>query len=85
MAKKRSKTNGKHDAAKDLWVSPRFTLKGENGERAWDHRQVGSPGSGRFLELADIALGTKKAEPRKKRVAVGGTHDIADKTEPYSS
>lgn len=64
----------------DLWVSPNHTLKGNRGERGWDHRLV-PPNSSRFLELADIALGLKK--PTKKKAAAAGTHQT-DKTEPYS-
>lgn len=71
------------DLSKDLWISPRFSLKGQNGDRAWDHRQMGNPGSARFLELADIALGMRKPEPRKK-AHPGSTH-VTSKPEPYTS
>jgi len=50
----------------DLWIAPRFNLKGTDGERAWDHRCDGNTSGSRFLELADIALGLKK-ETRKRR------------------
>jgi hypothetical protein len=72
------------DLSKDLWVAPQFSLKGRDGNRAWDHRHVGDPNSARFLELADIALGVHKRELRK-HVAASGTaaHDTV-KTEPYS-
>ncbi|HWG49775.1 MAG TPA: hypothetical protein VN669_08780, partial [Candidatus Acidoferrales bacterium] len=69
MPRKRPKITSDEDLSKDLWISPRFSLKGQNGDRAWDHRQVGNPGSARFLELADIALGMRKPESKKK-----GTH-----------
>ena len=52
--------------SKELWVAQRTNLKGESGERAWDHRHVGAPSGSRFLELADIALGLKKPYPKKK-------------------
>lgn len=84
MARKKTKISLQEDLAKELWISPRFSLKGQNGERAWDHRQVGNPGSARFLELADIALGTRKPEPRKKAPANASTH-VTEKPEPYSS
>ena len=62
------------DLSKELWISPRFTLKGQSGDRAWDHRQIASPGSARFLELADVALGVKKHENRRKKSA-GPNHN----------
>ncbi len=80
MHKKRDEV----DLSRDLWVSPRFRMKGRDGERAWDHRHVGDPSSARFLELADIALGLKKREPRKKVASASAAHDTS-KTEPYSS
>lgn len=43
-------------------------MRGLEGNRAWDTQGNISSGTGaRFLELADIALGIKKAEPKKKR------------------
>lgn len=80
VAKK--KPTKKDDSANGLWVSPRFLLKGADGERAWENRPGGVPNSSRFLELADLALGLKKPEPRKKRAATG-TH-VSTKTDPYS-
>jgi hypothetical protein len=84
MPRKRPKITSDEDLSKDLWISPRFSLKGQNGDRAWDHRQVGNPGSARFLELADIALGMRKPESKKK-----GTHSpspvhVTGKPEPYT-
>jgi hypothetical protein len=81
MAKKK-KPAKKDDSANGLWVSPRSLIKGANGERAWENRPGGIPNSARFLELADLALGLKKPEPRKKRTDVG-TH-VTTKTDPYS-
>jgi len=68
----------------ELWVAPRH-LRGQDGNRAWSTSGNISPNSGaRFLELADIALGLKKSETRKKQGATAGTHQTS-KTEPYSS
>lgn len=67
MARKKHKAALPTDLSKELWISPRFTLKGQSGDRAWDHRQIASPGSVRFLELADVALGVKKHEARRKK------------------
>ena len=63
-----------------LWISPKSILKGPAGERAWDNRTGGPPSNSKYLEFADIALGTKKTSPRKNSLPI---HD-ATKTEPYS-
>jgi hypothetical protein len=68
--------------SKDLWIAPRYSLKGPAGERAWENRPGGAPNSSRFLELADIALGTKKPSPKKKKTS-SNAHQTG-KTEPYS-
>lgn len=83
MARRKSKSGSQEDPSTQLWISPKFSLKGQKGERAWGHRQIGSPGSARFLELADIALGTRKPEPRKKSPAHASTH-VTEKPEPYT-
>ncbi|HWG50410.1 MAG TPA: hypothetical protein VN669_11995, partial [Candidatus Acidoferrales bacterium] len=62
----------------------RFSLKGQNGDRAWDHRQVGNPGSARFLELADIALGMRKPESKKKGTHAPSPVHVTGKPEPYT-
>ena len=81
MAKKtKGKTKGAGD---ELWIAPRYSLKGANGERAWENRPGGPPNSQRMLELADIALGLKKTAPKKKSHS-GGPHELL-KTEPYTS
>jgi len=68
-----------------LWIAPRYSLKGPNGERAWENRPGGAPNSGKYLELADIAMGIKKPDPAfKKHSTAAGAHVIS-KTEPYSS
>ncbi|HEY7403348.1 MAG TPA: hypothetical protein VIB39_07495 [Candidatus Angelobacter sp.] len=69
--------------SKDLWIAPRYSLKGPAGERAWENRPGGPPNSSRFLELADIALGTKKPSMKKKKAAAASAHQTG-KTEPYS-
>jgi hypothetical protein len=77
---KNSKTT---DQSKDLWIAPRFSLKGPAGERAWDGRPGGIPNSSRFLELADIALGLKKPAPHAKKASTISAHETK-KTEPYA-
>jgi len=71
------------DAPNGLWVAPRYSLKGSNGERAWENCPGGVPSSSRYLELADIALGLKKPEHPFKKRKIFDAHDTA-KTEPYS-
>jgi hypothetical protein len=67
----------------ELWIAPRYSLKGPAGERAWENRPGGIPNSTRFLELADIALGLIKPAARKKKALTTSAHDTK-KTEPYS-
>jgi hypothetical protein len=86
MAKKSKNGKAKKEEAADdsLWIAPRYSLKGANGERAWENRPGGPPHSGRLLELADIALGAKKATPFKKRKMAASARQ-SGKSEPYSS
>lgn len=56
------------DQTRDLWINPRRNMRGTDGNRAWDTRgNISSSTGARFLELADIALGIKKTEQRKKK------------------
>lgn len=78
------KSSREPKVSKDLWIAPRYSLKGPAGERAWDNRPGGPPNSSRFLELADIALGTQKPGAKKKKSLPSRAHQTG-KTEPYSS
>jgi hypothetical protein len=73
MALKRSSSKPRRttaDLSKDLWISPYQTLRGRDGDRAWDNSRNLSPRAGaRLLEVADIALGNKKLAPRKNKAA----------------
>jgi hypothetical protein len=80
---KKSKRNLHENSTGDLWVAARYSLKGPAGERAWENQLGGPPTSSRFLELADIAMGLKKPEPKKRKSGAAGAHDITSKTEPY--
>lgn len=51
------------DGDSDMWIRPGTTLKGANNGK---YRVVNSSNS-RYLELADIALGLKKSEGKKKK------------------
>jgi hypothetical protein len=82
MAKKRKIANTTGQS-KDLWIAPRYSLKGPANERAWKSRPGGVPNSGRFLELADIALGLRKPGPDTKKTRTSSTHG-KKKTEPYA-
>jgi hypothetical protein len=73
MAKKRKIANTSGQS-KDLWIAPRYSLKGPANERAWKSRPGGVPNSGRFLELADIALGLRKPGPDTKKTRTSSTH-----------
>jgi hypothetical protein len=77
------KSDKQPEVSKDLWIAPRYSLKGPAGERAWENRVGGAPNSSRLLELADIALGVKKSVSRKKRTPPASAHQTS-KTEPYS-
>jgi hypothetical protein len=80
MPKKKSKTK-KAEKENELWISPRFSLKGVDGERSWENRITGPPNSSRFLEMADIALGLKKSSPKKAKSK--SVHQTT-KSEPYT-
>jgi hypothetical protein len=77
------KTEREPSVSKDLWIAPRYSLKGPAGERAWENRPGGPPNSSRFLELADIALGIRKPVAKKKKTPSAKAHQTS-KTEPYS-
>jgi hypothetical protein len=81
MTTKKSRgTQNKKLVEDELWIAPRYSLKGAQGERAWENRPGGPPNSQRMLEMADIALGLKKPAPKKK--PHGTTHQHIKK-EPY--
>jgi hypothetical protein len=82
MVKKQKNAQTPGDA-EELWIAPRYSLKGPAGERAWENRPGGVPSSSRFLELADIALGLKKSASHKKKSLSPSAHDTK-KTEPYA-
>jgi len=77
MPRKRKPGEPERDS---LWVAANNSFKGDRGERGWDHRPV-PPNTNRFLDLADIALGLKKPERKKKRAV--NVHRT-NKSEPYS-
>ena len=82
MEKKRSDRKSPTDLAPEVWVRPSFTLKGDRGERAWENGSGVARSNSRLLELADLALGLRRPEPKKKQAAAS-VHS-SQKTEPYS-
>jgi hypothetical protein len=82
MVKKQKKAKAAGDP-EELWIAPRYSLKGPAGERAWENRAGGAPSSSRYLELADIALGLRKTAPHRKKNQPPSAHDRT-KTEPYA-
>jgi hypothetical protein len=82
MVKNAKRKSNEKPIEDELWIAPRYSLKGANGERAWENRPGGPPNGQRMLELADIALGLRKPEPKKKP---RGTPHQLHKTEPYLS
>lgn len=87
MPRKTKKTQRKKTMRKrlsrDLWIAPRYSMKGPAGERAWENRLGGVPNSSRLLELADIALGLQKPTHDEKPEP-SLTHET-EKTEPYQN
>jgi hypothetical protein len=83
MVKKQKKAKPTNNS-EELWIAPRYSLKGPAGERAWENRAGGAPSSSRYLELADIALGLRKTAPHRKKSPAPSAHD-RKKTEPYAS
>ena len=82
MPKKRKIGKGT-DLGDGLWIAPRYSMKGPAGERAYADRPGGIPSINKFLELADIALGLKKPEPKKRKNGPPVQHETS-KNEPYS-
>lgn len=69
------------DQIRDLWINPRRNVRGIDGNRAWDTQgNISSSTGARFLELADIALGIKKVDHKKKKEA--RLHPVSSKSKP---
>jgi hypothetical protein len=71
---KKSKPSKREDAPDGLWIAPRLSCKGASEERAWGSRPIAPPNSGRYLELADIALGLKIPSSKKAKRAARPRH-----------
>jgi hypothetical protein len=63
----RMSKNQRHTTGEvEMWINPNSTFKGTRG---WESRAGGTSSNSRYLDLADIALGLKKPEGRKKKTA----------------
>jgi hypothetical protein len=82
MSNKKSKARS---VATDVWINPKSNLRPGRKDQALDTR-FGDKTSSRFLELADVALGLKKTELRRKKSgATGNTREIVSgKPIPYA-
>ena len=74
----------KGESESGLWIRPRQNIKGPDGERAMEDRHGHIPSHSRLLELADIALGTKKSILKKGKKQ-SPAHETTKKKEPYST
>lgn len=81
---KKHKSDERSDV-KDLWIAPRYRIKGPAGDRAWEQRPPRVPNASRFLELADIALGIRKPAPHKRKLGQPPAAHETQKNEPYSN
>jgi len=60
--------NGKNAYRKgDLWIAPSFSLKQKPRQSGWELRRAEPPESNKFLELADVAFGSKMPEKHKRK------------------
>jgi hypothetical protein len=74
----------KREKDEEVWINPKFSLKGADGDRGFEHRhRLGDAKVSRILELADIALGLKKPPQKTKRHFATGVKE--PKIDPYST
>jgi hypothetical protein len=62
----KSKNAGQAKGEAEMWINPNSTFK---ASRAGEGPTGGGSSSSRYLDLADIALGLKKLEGKKKKSA----------------
>jgi hypothetical protein len=67
----------KTDAA--MWINPRSNLNG-GGHIAWDRRKTDA-GNARYLELADVALNPKTADPGEAKPSVAANDGEAESSD----
>jgi hypothetical protein len=61
---------GAKEKEPDLWIAPRNSPEGPASRTPWECRPHEVPSANRILELADLALGLKRAEPKRKRTVM---------------
>lgn len=86
MSNKKSKARS---VTTDVWINPKSSLSSGRRDQALDARfgdtRFGDKTSSRFLELADVALGLRKPELRRKKSGTGNAREIAPgKPKPYA-
>lgn len=79
MSNKKSKARS---VTTDVWINPKSNLspgrKDQTLDTGFGDTRFGDKTSSRFLELADVALGLKKPETRRKKPAgTGNTREFA--------
>lgn len=60
------KSSNPHKSSNDMWIAPKPSAVNGAATRKWSEPPA-SPAGSRLLELADIALGTRKPENYRKR------------------
>jgi hypothetical protein len=66
---KKAKDSKKTYSKADLWIAPRLSFKRNVVQGDWKLSRTEPSESNRFLELADIALGLRTTERRKRKAA----------------
>jgi hypothetical protein len=69
LAKQNKKANDskKTYSKADLWIAPRLSFKRNVVQGDWKLSRTEPSESNRFLELADVALGLRTTERRKRK------------------
>jgi len=66
---KKARDGKKAYCKEDLWIAPVNTFKPKVLQSDWKLRRPEPSESNRFLELADVALGLRTTERRKRKTA----------------
>jgi hypothetical protein len=64
---KKAKDGKKASSKDDLWIAPSLSFKRTVIQSDWKLQRLEPSESNRFLELADIALGVRTTERRKRK------------------
>jgi hypothetical protein len=66
---KKARDGKKTYSKDDLWIAPRLSFKRNVVQGDWKLSRTEPSESNRFLELADVALGLRTTERRKRKAA----------------